>query len=196
MKTLLIILIFIPVLSYSQIFSKTYQTREVIIDNKDSVIVFDVISEKVDFELENTKVYYWYNSKQIKKNIGGFAGYLLHKNYKVFNNKKSLITQGGFYLGTKNGVWKTWNTKGGLISIKQYKKGKLDGQFIVYNQFGQIITNHQFKEGNLEIDFLSSNDSTKIDSMKNTNYKTDTLKINKHNIFNWNKDEESEEYND
>lgn len=162
MRTIILFFIIIPFMSVGQFFTKTYQTREVILDSKDSIIVFDVVSEKVDIDINNSIVYHWFNSKQIKKNMGGFAGYLLHNNYKLYTGNKSLIETGTFYLGAKNGQWKTWNNKGGLMSIKNYNKGVLNGEVIEYNQYGHKIKHQQYKNGFLEIDYLTTQDSTQI----------------------------------
>lgn len=196
MRTLIFLFFIIPALSFGQFFSKTYQTREVILDHNDSLIVFDIVSEKVDIELDNSKVYYWYNSKEIKKNMGGYAGYLLHNNYKVYSSNKSLIEKGAYYLGTKDGEWKTWNKKGGLLSVRHYSKGKLDGESIEYNPYGKIIRHQQFKDGFLVSNYINSSDSTA--ATKQPKKESGDSTKEKVNILNWFKSKKntSEEFDD
>ncbi len=132
---------------FSQFSQKIYHTREVIIDNKDSIIRVNILAEKIELEISNDLVYYWYRSDQINKNLGGYSEYLLHGQYRVFNKAHSLITEGCYKLGLKNGIWKKWNSKGGLLTFVSWEKGKLDGVTKIYNKYGKLVLLQNYKTG-------------------------------------------------
>ena len=197
MKKILFLLFIIPHLVGAQIFLKDYNSREIAIQYDDSLINASVLVDKIDYEPMSNNVYYWYQSKQISKNLGGYSGYLLHGEFRVLNKSKQLLTQGSFSLGLKDGMWKRWNSKGGITSIKNYNKGVLQGELLMFNTFGHKIKHAYYNEGILMKDLMQINDSVKAE---NQIFENQPLPEPKKNVFSkfikWikSKDIESEYY--
>ena len=125
------------------------KTREIIIKHPDSTIIFHVVNEKADLDLDLNKVYYWYYGNTISKNLGAVSGYILHGKYEVLNSNNKLISQGGFCYGLKDGIWQKFYPPGGLKSRLTWRKGILYGTASFYGPTGNPIKKLNYKKGDL-----------------------------------------------
>lgn len=158
------------------------KTREVIVNQGDSVMRFDILIKPESVKIDNNLIYYWHNKGQICFNQGDYAGELLNGEYLVFTRDKKLITKGEIEKGLRIGIWKNWYKDGTLKSVQNYSKGSLDGESTFYNEQGELITSFQYRQGEKVVEekkgfnlFKSQNtaDSTAIENVEEVKIETE-----------------------
>ena len=122
-------------------------TREVLLDYKDSVEIFNVSTVSDEVEVDDELMYFWYYEDKIHKNRGGYQGVLLSGNYSLLDKNESLVVNGKYLDGVKDGVWKYWHENGEIKETQEWKKGLRIGSTIVYNEDGKKIKEYNFKGG-------------------------------------------------
>ncbi len=125
MKKILLILIFLPILSFGQ-------NKEVRINYSNGTEVFEVLTNKnTNISFDDDKEYFWYTEfTNIKTTKGGSGGLLLNGNYKFYNESGDLENERNFKLGLKHGVQKNWDSDGTVILNEEYIAGRA-----VYTKF-------------------------------------------------------------
>lgn len=93
----------------------------------DTLFSFYAIRQDAPVKADADKTYYWFSKDSIFTTKGGYAGRLLHGEYKVFYPDKSLRESGYFRYGLKDGTWKTWYPDGSAESVSYWKNGKMKG---------------------------------------------------------------------
>lgn len=149
MKLVLIIFI-VPVLAISLAGAQTTKPQkraEVIINAQDSTVKAMVFLYTVKLKAKNDRLYFWYQSDAINRNIGGYSGRLLDGKYTVFSRDKKLICSGNFKKGTKHGTWKRWNKTGGLLLDEKYRNGLLNGKVMRVDANGENYVISSYKNG-------------------------------------------------
>jgi antitoxin component YwqK of YwqJK toxin-antitoxin module len=151
--------------------------REIVVSYDDSLVRANILIRNENITTSNQLMYYWYNQNRISKNMGGFAGALLHGPYLVYNKDKNLITQGSFDKGLMNGVWKYWDTNGIIEKSVEYKNGLLDGDYKIYDMHGELLEIHKYKAGKLQVEtegnrmkIWKAGDKEENDTITNKNY--------------------------
>ncbi len=140
--------------SHAQFAKKDLGSRDVIINREDTTIYFSVLIHKTNQNIKKNKMYFWYMNGKLGNNLGGYAGYLLHGNYKKFVGDNILVEKGSFHNGLKNGEWIKWHKNGLIKEITNYNLGLNDGDKITYNIYGNALDTLHYKNG--EIDTASS----------------------------------------
>ena len=125
--------------------SKSEHVRKIIHKNQDSIFVFNVKLDPVKFTPKENKIYYWFKSDKIYSNQGGYAGHLLHGEYKLFNKSNLLLEEGYYDDGMKTGKWKKWNSAGILNETCDWEKGLKNGIFQTYDTKGQVTKTMEYK---------------------------------------------------
>lgn len=148
---IILVLICFGLSGYNRLSGQDYTSantsREVIINYPDSLVKADILVLNPEIDLDNAKMYTWYNAGKIKTNQGGFTGNLMHGDYRVFSLKNDLLAFGSYQYGLKEGVWKKWNSNGHLDYIKHYKKGLLDGTVQLFDYSGNLIKTVEYYNG-------------------------------------------------
>ena len=145
--TVLYLLFAILNVSNAQLLKEEVNTRNIEINNDDTAVYFSVLIDKYNKDIKIDKMYYWYMSGSIGKNMGGYAGYLLHGEYKTFINDEMLVEKGNFRYGLKEGKWTEWYNNGIIKSLSEYKEGNLNNWMTTFNKNGQVLDSVYYDEG-------------------------------------------------
>jgi hypothetical protein len=121
--------------------------RNVTVSFTDSTIKAKALDATPKNKVANDVEYFWYYNNQVKSNVGGFYGKLLHGKYMVFNTSNNLITAGDFLYGAKSGIWKYWYSNGKLKASAPYKNGKLNGEVMYFSAMGAKTRTVEYKNG-------------------------------------------------
>ena len=167
--------------------------KQVKIINNDTIILAELLVNSIPVEnINNYKRYYWCDKNEIKSNIGGFHGRLLHGKFELFKSN-NLVQLGQFNNGLKDGTWKSWRADGGYIevigwedgllegestkyhlngnikSIYNYEKGKKNGEYKNWNEKGEAIESGEYKDGQKhgKINFYENSKLTKTLKFRN-----------------------------
>jgi len=143
------IFILILLISFSSVFSQKEKmitdNREVILNYPDSILKVNILLSNKKIKVKNDLVYYWFNSKQVSKNLGGYTGRVLNGKYIVLDMDKNMLAEGHFKNGLKHGTWKRWNKKGGLLKYEEWKKGRRNGLLLTYDNTGRLAKAAKYK---------------------------------------------------
>lgn len=178
MRLLLLIILLVTCSPISGQIKDRNVTREIIIQNSDSIIKFKILTNNPKKQNpDNTIRYYWFHNDQINSNYGGFSGNLLHGKYELLCDGK-LIISGQFEYGLKSGTWYTWSNKGSIKRKVDYKKGIKDGYFIKTDKEELKIIG-RYRKGKLhgKVKYISD------DSTYNIKYKNGIKKEDGESIF-------------
>jgi len=146
LQVLLIILIFVNITSgNAQILKKQYNSRDIVLNRQDTTIYCSVLIDKSNRPVKTDRMYFWYMNGKMGKNMGGYAGYLMHGEYKVFVDENKLIEKGFFKHGLKDGRWITWYGNGNIMETILYKEGLKNGPNIKYSEQGMRMDTVIFK---------------------------------------------------
>jgi hypothetical protein len=149
MKLRLLLLLFSPVLAFSQKMPEIEALNRVILNHKDSIIYAYLLptedGEKV--KVSDKYWYNWYAQHDIKETRGGFDGKLLHGQYTEYYESKDLKKKGILKKGLKRGKWKSWYKNGQISEIVYYKNGLKDGKFILFTSSGKQIEKGKYNKG-------------------------------------------------
>lgn len=135
-------------LSFAQ-YNNSPGTHLIVMNFSDSVIHANILIVNPQIKMDNSKTYFWYSPDQIYTNQGGYSGYLLHGQYKVYDKKNHLLVQGSFNKGLKTEVWKYWSSNGSLKEVIQWKEGLLNGNHELYNLEGSVVLSLKYRKGKL-----------------------------------------------
>lgn len=118
--------IFLIIFIHSNIHSQSSkQTKEIKIQYKNGLEIFNILTKNDQIIFDNEKEYYWYTEySKIKSTKGGNGGMLFNGNYKFFDEKGNLIISENYKAGLKHGESKKWNLEGELIEIVKYDNGE------------------------------------------------------------------------
>jgi antitoxin component YwqK of YwqJK toxin-antitoxin module len=94
-----------------------------VINRQDTVYIFYVKKPEEALKVDRDKTYYWFKSDTIITTTGGYDGWVLNGDYKMFFPGKGMRQSGFFQMGLKDGEWKTWYEDGRLQSVSRWKKG-------------------------------------------------------------------------
>lgn len=149
MKILKLLLLFTPILAFSQKMPDIEALNRVILNHKDSIIYAYLLPTE---EGEKVKVsdkywYNWYAQHDIKETRGGFDGKLLHGQYTEYYESKDLKKKGILKKGLKTGKWKSWYKNGQISEIVYYKNGLKDGKFVLFTSSGEQIEKGKYNKG-------------------------------------------------
>ncbi len=126
---------------------KDLEQRLVILNYPDSTVKCEIMITPKEVETSNELEYFWYYTDELKSNIGGYSGYLLHGKYNVFDLHNNLIEEGLFSNGLRNGVWKRWTIEGKLIQHTEWENGQLNGALIIYMANGKKQLHEEYENG-------------------------------------------------
>jgi hypothetical protein len=144
-----IVLLFLPVLVFSQKLPEIDALNRVILNQKDSIIYAHLLpsGESENIKAKDKYWYSWYAQHDIKETQGGFGGKLLHGEYEEFYENKDLKKKGVFKKGLKTGKWKSWYKNGQLCEISHYKNGLKHGKYYGYTSSGVQEEKGKYKRG-------------------------------------------------
>lgn len=124
-------------------------TREIIVTKNDSVFRSSILVNDPDIKPLNL-MYFWYYDSDIKSNVGGYGGDLLHGEYTVYDKNNNMAVKGSFSNGVKNGLWKYWFSNGNIKMELNWSSGNLDGVCLYYNSSGTINKSEKYKKNKLQ----------------------------------------------
>jgi hypothetical protein len=148
-KKLLISMLFaFPSFLWGQSYGNDDTHRRIIITQGDSLIETTTLQIKSPKARINPDlVYYWYENNRIHSNQGGFSGWMLDGEYRIYTlTEHALIGSGHFRTGLKDGEWKSWDQKGRLVERVNWKEGMLNGDRFFYIN-GVCSFSEQYKNG-------------------------------------------------
>ncbi|HYX08590.1 MAG TPA: hypothetical protein VE912_17805 [Bacteroidales bacterium] len=135
---------------YSQRNEEEPLTRIVKVSQGDSVIVAGILIRHKEVTPGPDLTYFWYSGGAVNFNVAGFAGELLHGDYKIFDPEQHLIVKGGFSHGLKDGAWKYWFSNGKLLRTENWKKGEKTGETVFFDRNGSKVVVLKYRNGKLK----------------------------------------------
>ena len=162
------LLLFIPNTVFSQKKFEIKNTREIVVNYRDSVVHATISMDPENVKASADLDYYWSKSNVIFNNRGGYGGNLLHGIYMVYDKSDRLMTEGNFKMGLKHGAWKSWYPNGKLKVFQNWENGKIHGLSFTYDIQGNVTSKFLYKNGILQgKSYRYSNDSTEVILYKN-----------------------------
>lgn len=144
--TITLILLILISYSFSQKGKVITDNREVILNYPDSTVKVNILLSNKKIKVKNDLVYYWFNSKEVSKNLGGYTGRVLNGKYIVLDMQKNMLAEGHFKKGLKHGTWKKWNEKGGILKHEEWKNGRRNGLSLTYGNSGHLTKAAKYKK--------------------------------------------------
>ncbi len=176
-----ILLLFAPILAFSQKMPEIDALNRVILNHKDSIIYAHLLpiekSKKV--HVSDAYWYNWYAQHDIKETKGGFDGKLLHGQYTEFYASKDLKKKGIIKNGLKTGKWKSWHKNGQLSEIWHYKNGLKHGKFIQFNEQGNYTSKGKYIKGKKKREKLSKEIKAEMKKAEKQKKKDDKIERGK-----------------
>jgi hypothetical protein len=118
----ILLLMLTGALSFGQRTKVRQNTREVVINSGDSIIVTNIMLNQEKIRPDIRFTYYWYLRGKISHNTGGFSGKLLDGKYQVFVQDR-LVLSGTYNEGKRSGEWVSWNNDGSIKNSCAYFDG-------------------------------------------------------------------------
>lgn len=118
----ILLLMLTGAISFGQRTNARQNTREVVINSGDSIIVTNIMLNQKKVRPDIRFTYYWYLRGKISHNTGGFSGKLLDGKYQVFVQDR-LALSGTYNEGKRSGDWVGWNNDGSIKNTCTYIDG-------------------------------------------------------------------------
>jgi len=120
MKKLLLILLCVPLIAFSQ----DCKNKEIKINYTNGLEIFNVCEYNLNINYDEEKEYFWYTSfSKINKTKGGSGGQLLNGNYKFYDEQGNMRMQKSYNLGLMDGDHIWWDSLGNITSRTSYQDG-------------------------------------------------------------------------
>lgn len=150
-KLFSLVLIILPQLLLGQFYESDEIHRRIVFTQSDSVFETTILQTKVSkISINSNLDYYWYDNNRIHCNQGGFSGWLLDGECRIYTlDEHALIESGWFKAGLKEGEWKRWDKNGKLKERTNWRKGVIDGERFIYKN-GSINVLEEYNNGVLD----------------------------------------------
>jgi len=153
MKHILILffIFIIPIFALAQKIEipKEPTTREVVLNQSDTIYRVQIFIENPKVKINKSKFYSWFYKETLLHTEGSWSGKLLQGKYEVYYPNNNLFIQGKYKKGWKVGIWKKWYPDGTLMEQKSWKKGLVHGNFTQHTPKGNLSMRGKYLKGQM-----------------------------------------------